>query len=98
MAPPADHFALAVFGEPALTELGVELVKRGSRCHLDYNVDRRPDFHTAGPRHPQLDSRPADEHDLVNQLAERVGGDLKQLDVHAVKERDAGSTAPPRRP
>ena len=98
--PAADHFALAVLGEPALTELGLELVKRGSRCHLDYDVDvyRRPDFHSAGPRHPQLDSRAADEHDVVNQLAERVGGDLKQLDVHAVKERGAGSTAPMRRP
>jgi hypothetical protein len=30
----------------------------------------------------QLDRRSADEHDVIKQVAERLGRDLKQLDVH----------------
>ena len=78
MAPSTDHPALLVLGEPPLPELDFELVERRSCRRLDDDINGmcRTDLHRARPGQPQRDGC-ADEHHVVDQLAERLGGDLK---------------------
>lgn len=86
--PPADDAAGLVLDEPAAAELRLEGVERQPRCDFDDHIDveRRPDVDRAEVGQPQLNRGAADEHDFVDQLAERDGRSFKQLDVHAVAE------------
>jgi hypothetical protein len=74
-----------ILGEAALAQPRFEVVERASRRGLDDNVHvfRGADGRGARVADPDRYRGSADEHDLVEQRAERVGCQLQQRDAHA---------------
>lgn len=84
MPPAADHAVVLILGKPARAEACLEVMKGGAGGDLDDNVDVLcgPDRWGAGVGDPQRHGGAADEDEVFEQLAERVGSKLEKLDAH----------------